>query len=63
MKPGSIMVTLEKVLELGQSLEEENEIRKKKNLKPSDDASFFLVEKINLGRKVVTWTDDDINVF
>ena len=57
------MVTLEKIIELGQSLEEENEIRKKKNLKPSDDSSFFNVEEINLGRKVVTWADNDINIF
>merc|ERR1712194_268288 len=56
-KPGTRMVTFEPLVCLGRSLIEENRIRKRLDLNPSFDASFFTISKHNLGTKAVHWTD------
>jgi len=56
-KPGSIMVTLEKIPGLGRSRSEVNADRKSNGLPESDHASFFEHRKVNIGNGAVTWTD------
>jgi len=62
-KPGSIMVTLEKITALGRSRSEANDDRRRQNLIENDDASFFEYEKKSIGNCAVTWTDKDIDVW
>jgi len=56
MKPGSIMVTLERIMILGRSNSEENEFRKSRGLKDGIDASFFEYEARSIGTDAVTWS-------
>uniref|UniRef100_A0A7R9W1H5 Uncharacterized protein n=2 Tax=Pseudictyota dubia TaxID=2749911 RepID=A0A7R9W1H5_9STRA len=56
MKPGAVMVTFERVLELGRTLSEENKGRLMRGLPESQDASFFECTWHSLGRNAVTWS-------
>ena len=62
MKPGSVLVTFHKI-DLGRSRSESNEIRRQHGLPESDNASFFEMETIPLGRMkhCVTWCQDSSN--
>lgn len=62
MSPGSRMVTLHPILCLGRSVTEENEIRRKRGLEESIDASFFLYEKQTLEKVAVTWSYEDVYI-
>jgi len=62
MKPGARMITFEPLLCLGRSLSDENDMRQKNNLPPSNNASFFTCSKHNIGEKSVGWTDKEIYV-
>eukprot|EP00526_Cylindrotheca_closterium_P006460 CAMPEP_0113625038 /NCGR_PEP_ID=MMETSP0017_2-20120614/12923_1 /TAXON_ID=2856 /ORGANISM="Cylindrotheca closterium" /LENGTH=607 /DNA_ID=CAMNT_0000535119 /DNA_START=14 /DNA_END=1837 /DNA_ORIENTATION=+ /assembly_acc=CAM_ASM_000147 len=57
MKPGTLMITLHP-LNLGPTREEANDSRKKQGLSESDNASFYEVERILLGKAcdTVKWT-------
>jgi hypothetical protein len=62
MEPGSVMVTLHP-LAMGRSLSVANELRKRHKAPPNRNASFFEVEKIDLGeaRHVVSWSENGSN--
>ena len=55
-RPGTIMVTIDRVLSLGRSLSEENEVRRRNGLQESPDASFFECTKKSLGCNAVSWS-------
>ena len=58
MRPGSIMVTLDKITCLGRSVKEENENRVRRNIEPNPNASFFEYERKSVGNFAVTWGGD-----
>ncbi len=63
MKPGGRLVTLWEMSCLGESRSKRNEIRRSRNLPPSDDASFFEVETHVLNHPVAEWSKGDITVY
>mmetsp|Transcript_54960 Transcript_54960/g.164636 ORF Transcript_54960/g.164636 Transcript_54960/m.164636 type:complete len:1336 (-) Transcript_54960:32-4039(-) len=64
MKPGTTMVTFERILELGRSCTEENNARKMRGLPESADASFFDCKCHSLGSNAVTWSQtNELNVW
>ena len=65
LKPGARMLTLNRMLALGPSRDEANQVREQRGLPPSADASFFSYRKVTLtpqpwpwapgGEDVVSW--------
>jgi hypothetical protein len=60
MKPGTVMVTMDEILQLGLPLSSINEKRKNRQLSVSSNASFFSLEKMELGpaNETVTWSEN-----
>jgi hypothetical protein len=62
MQPGAIMITFH-ALSLGKDIDDANDLRKKRGMRESDNASFFKMEKKLLGPayKTVKWRDHSGN--
>ena len=64
MKPGTSMVTMEPIISLEQTQSEANAARRRNKLAESTDASFYEVEKVELGpaNECVSWSTEGGNI-
>ena len=62
LQPGARMLTLNRMLALGPSRDEANQVRERRGLARSDDASFFSYRTVTLEPKARPWAPDGEDV-
>ena len=62
MQPGARMLTLHRMLALGPSRDEANQVRERRGLPPSADASFFSYRKVTLTPQPWPWAPEGEDV-
>ena len=62
LEPGARMLTLNRMLALGPSRDEANQVRERRGLPPSADASFFSYRTVMLEPKARPWAPDGEDV-
>ena len=62
LQPGARMLTLNRMLALGPSRDEANQVRERRGLARSDDASFFSYRSVTLEPKARPWAPDGEDV-
>lgn len=58
MDKGTVMITLTQMLSLGSDITETNKKRKRANLDPHENASYFTYEKMKLPLEAASWAPD-----